>query len=178
MAIKPRVIPLGGSNFSWDLFLKNTIEYTGHNPVRAIDESKLDLKNHVKYLAALGEFHSGKKLKPLETLRNSDMLLSHLFLSFFLICSSNLILMLNELTQLSILSTRLINKQGRIAIISAPLKEWKSATIELCNSNNKELQQLGNIFIDVLFHMGFHCIFSNYTRVGINNGTFYLEHKK
>lgn len=157
MAITSRVIPIAGSNVAWAIFLKNTLEMTGHSPMKGTDASGLKLSDYAKYITSLGELRNECVLNPIDTLQNAGSLLRHLHFSFIIIGSSNLIFKINESTKLDIISVRI--KKGRFALVSGTLKEWKDAIAEMNNVKLSEMLWVTETLLEFFNQLGLKYIF-------------------
>lgn len=159
MAIKSRIIPIIGPSIRWATFLKDTLDLVGRSPIREIDASGLKLDNYAQFIAALGEFQNSEA-NPIDTLRNNKTVLYHLHFSFLFVSSSELILKINELTELNTISTKI--KGGRVALVSGSLADWRQLTIELCK--DVKYRQIGKNLLDSFFQFGLQYIFSGEER--------------
>ena len=172
MAIESRIIPISGPSIRWNIFLKDTLDSIGYSLMHEIDASGLKLSNYAKFIAALGEFQDDK-MCPIDTLKNNEAILNHLYFSFLVIGSSLLILKIIESSKLDVLSTKIQN--GRIAIVSGNLVDWRRLTIELCKDSRD--YKLGKNLLDFFFQFGLQYIFANYSRQQQPNGTLLLKYK-
>ena len=180
MSGQTSVKPLLLSNLDWINFIKNVAVLTGHSPSRGIDSSKLKLGDYARFIAALGEFQSGKEQNPLDTLRNNDHLLRHLFFGFLVSGSTSLIYRIMELTDLNVTSAKAKDK-GRVAVVTGNLQQWKAAIITCLDSSlikNFELRWAFNGCLDVFYAAGLRNIFDSYRKKGLEDQTYLLEYKK
>lgn len=136
------VKPIMGSNFNWSVLLKDTATLTGQQLLKRVDSSGFKFGDYAKYLLALDAF-AGNDDNPIDALRNMDAPLRHISFSFLLTGPSSLIFKICEQTDLSVISKRV--KQGRAAIVTGTLKQWKGAKLGL-----DIFRQLGleSVFID------------------------------
>lgn len=180
MADQTSVKPLLTSGLAWTEFLKYTAELIGHSPSRGIDSSNLKLSDYACFLAALGEFQSGKEEEPLNTLRNNDYILKHLFFGFLISGSTSLIFRIMELTDLNVITAKAKNK-GRVAIVTGTLYQWKSAIIACLDQKlikNFELRWVFNECLNCFYISGLRNVFDDYRKVGLKDQTYLLEYKK
>lgn len=106
----------------WDNFINKTITHTGHIITTGIDASKLKLKHHPKYLAALGQLKEGKTIHPNKA-PNTD---AHLFFGFLIIADLSILLELAD-TEISTMIVK--SKIGHLAIATGSLKQWQDVEI-------------------------------------------------
>lgn len=177
---KSSVKPLIGPSIRWDEFIKDTLDLTGRNPIKVLDGSTLKLTPFAKFIVALEGFKEGTAIKPLQSLYSASAVLEHLSFSFLITASSSVILKLNEVTQLSIVSASLNN--GRAAVVSGTLGEWKTSITSICNNLNKnytnaELRYIANTCLEYFYIMGLKYIFKDYKKKSLTDGTFLLEYK-
>ncbi len=175
MAVKSQVVFIAGSTVDWNSFLRNIVDLTGRSPTKGIDHSGLKLSDYTRFISALGEFREEKLLNPLDTLRDADAVLRHLYLSFLISGSSALIFKISELTELNMMTANLVERKGRAALVSGNLKQWRDATVEL--SRISQTRKVGNTVLDFLFKLGLQSIFSSFNRQPRSNGMFLLESK-
>ena len=169
MTIKSCITPISGPSIRWNIFLKDTLDLTGHSSTREIDASGLKLGDYARFISAIGEFQNNGAI-PIDTLKNNSALLHHLYFSFLITGSSELILKINEL---HITSTKI--KGGRVALVSGNLVKWRQLTIELCKDPID--YKIGKTLLDFFSKLDLQYIFANYTRTQQSNGTLLLEYK-
>ncbi len=142
--------------------------------MRGVDACPIQLKEHGKFLAALGEFQAGKEVKALDILRSPGDLTKHLHYAFLILGSKKLIFRLMELTELSVTYAK--DK----AIVSGTLRQWKDATTTCLDSTNTPSEEMRKVF-DTCYHFfgvcGVQAIFDSHRKLGLNDGTYLLEHK-
>ncbi len=180
MAGQTSVNPILVSNIAWSEFIKSVAELTSHSLFRGIDNSGLKLSDYARYLTALGEFQSGKEVKPLDVLRNNDYILRHLFFGFLISGSSSLIFRIMELTDLDVLTAKGKDK-GRVAIVTGNLKQWKEAIIICLDQKlikNFELRWVFNECLNYLQQFGLRNIFDNYRKKDLKDQTYLLEYRE
>ena len=158
MSINFSVTPIAGSSVAWTVFLKDTTDLIGHTLTRGADSSGLKLSDCARYILALSEFHTKKESNPVDTLQQAGALLRHLHFSFLITGPTVLIFKISELTKLDILSTRLSEGKGRVALVSGVLEEWKSALAELYQYPS--LRQVTEALLGYFNHYGLHYVFS------------------
>lgn len=180
MAGQTSVKPLILSNVDWTNFIKNVAVLAGHSPTRGLDASGLKLGDYTRFIAALGEFQSGKALKPFDTLKSNNHLLRHLFFGFLISGSTSLIFRIMELTDLDV-TTAKVKDKGRMAIVTGTLGEWKAAIITCLDKSlikNFELRWVFNSCLDTFYTAGLRNIFDDYRKKGLEDRTYLLEYKK
>jgi len=180
MAGQTSVKPLILFNVDWTNFIKNVAALTGHSPTRGLDASGLKLGGYTRFIAALGEFQSGKALNPFDTLKSNNHLLRHLFFGFLVSGSTSLIYRIMELTDLNVTSAKAKDK-GRVAVVSGTLEEWKAAIITCLDKSlvrNFELRWVFNSCLDIFYSAGLRNVFDDYRKKGLEDQTYLLEYKK
>jgi len=182
MVTQTGITPLVASNIAWTNFIKDVAELTGHSPTQNIDKSNCKLSDYGKYIIALSEFQSNKDIEPLQVLKSSEHLLDHLFFSFLVFGSNNLIFRIMELTYLNVISAK-TKEKGRLAVVSGTLRQWKSAII-ICSRLKapwinipKDVRWVFNNCLDYFNQFGLGNIFDNYRRIQLKDGTLLLEKK-
>lgn len=178
MATQTGVKPITLSNFAWTEFLKDAADLCGHSPIHGIDSYSYKLSNYARLISVFGEFREGKKCDPKQTLYSAGDLLSHLHFGFLIDGSANLIFLIMELTDLKIISTRSKKKNGRVAIVSGTLKQWKDAIINILTvKRNQDLRWVFSQCLDFFFQLGLHDIWHNH-RIQTTSDQIYLLEKK
>jgi len=182
MATQTGVKPITLSNFAWTEFLKDAADLCGHSPIHGIDSYSYKLSNYARLISVLGEFRSGEKCDPKQTLYSAGDLLSHLHFGFLIDGSANLIYQIMELTDLKIISTRSKEKNGRVAVVSGTLKQWRDAIINILNADksvkrNQDLRWAFSQCLDFFFRLGLQDIWHNYRQQSHKNQIYLLEEK-
>jgi len=178
MSVRPILV----SNFAWTEFLKDVTNLCGRSPTQGIDSYHYKLSNYARLIATLGEFRVSEKCDPKKILYSAGDLLSHLHFGFLIDGSANLIYQIMEFTDLKIVSTRLKEKRGRIAIVSGTLKQWREAIINILNGDKlvKRNQDLCWVFsqcLDFFFQLGLQDIWHNYHKQATKDQIYLLEEK-
>ncbi len=171
LSVTPVIIP----NISWDTFLQDVLDSTGHSPTRSIDESGQELTIFAKFITALQEFRENKITNPIDVLRTANMLLDHLAFSFLVSGPSIMIFKVLEMTGLNGVSAK--TEKGRVVLLSGTLGEWKLATIDLCNAECTDLRWLGKILLEFFFKLGLKSVFANFDSTIRRDGTLLLTYK-
>ena len=82
-----------------------------------------------------------------------------------------------EKTYLNIISNN--SKEGRVAIVTGSLKQWKQAIIEiLSTSQSFEVRKIFNICLDVFYKLGLREIWHEYRKRSLKDKTYLLERKR
>lgn len=179
MACEPSITPISGSTIAWDVFLKDTVEFTGRSPAKGTDASGQSFKEYARFIVALEEFRASKPLDPIETLGNAESALRHLQFSFLVMGTSELILHISESTGLHVISARLKSKRGRLAFVSGTLSEWKTTIVEVCATTNKytsDMRLVANTCLEFFHSLGLEPVFRKYIRKNLQDGTYLLEY--
>lgn len=101
-----------------DSFINKIITHTGHIVTTGIDASKLSLKHHPKFLAALGQLKAGKQIHPREVTNMGG----HLSFSFLIHANPRLLL---DLAEFDITLTTAKAKTGYLALATGTLNQWQ-----------------------------------------------------
>lgn len=165
-----RVIPITISNVDWQNYLDITSELLGHSVSKGVDTcGPSKLSDCAKYIASLAEFAVGKEVDAKSALRNQGPALRHISLSFLI--SSPFIREIGEASGLDILSNG-----ADVAIVTGTLRDWREATIMLCNRNQPErLRWIFNEVKRVFDQLGLPDLFFEFNLRDCRDGTFYLE---
>jgi hypothetical protein len=171
-----QVIPIALSQVAMTQYLSVSQELLGRSPSIGIDNCPAQLSDIAKYTASLAELRAGKEVDSLEVLRSPGPHLHHTFYSFMILSSNSVILRVSEGTSLDTLSAP-AEDEGRVAIFSGNLAEWRDAIIVCCGPNEpKKLRLLFNVVKQAFDKLGLSDIWYEYSAESHKDGTFYLRY--
>lgn len=165
------IVPISVAQTNWSALSNLCKEVLGVDPVKKLDEYKIDPKDPAAFVAALGfENH------PLQFLRDAKdtSALDHVFMSFAAVTDNWIIELLTRLTSL-----RLYVKSDRnkcLVIISGTGKEWYEAVRVGCSESvEKEFRTLMTKVFNCFQNTCYREVFSNLNRKSLDDGTIILK---
>ncbi len=171
------VKPILGSMVSWADLLKHIAELTGHFPTSSNDAYNYKLSDYASFISSVNEFRTGVVQNPLKTIQDANDILNHLHFGFLIHGKSSLFFTILEQTDLKITSSRI--KNGRAAIVTGTLNQWKMAIINvLTNKSTSEAQWVFSYCFDFFKSIGLQSVWADYRKKQVDSGVYLLEHKK
>lgn len=155
-----------------DLALLTTAgkQVLGRSLTDPLSKSRRTYSEPAKFLAVLSLFHDKTATDPLEALRTSQSLLSHLQYTYIVACQYDTIVQAMERTDL-----RITLSDGNLYIMSGTVSQLRHACLECCvESAPKELRFLFDSIIVHLEGEGLTPVFSDIKKQNAKDGTFYL----
>lgn len=174
----PSILPLGGSSIEWDTFLKACQQALGYNPLKGVDNTRRELSDPAKFIAALAAFHDRQKSNnPIGAIRDATTLLRHLSYTFIIHCDEELISLIRERTDLTITSTETPNGT-RVAVVTGTLQQYRAGTLECCVPEAPfNLRYLFDGFVLYFERLGLEEVWSDTRKKALEDKTFLLEYK-
>lgn len=171
-----RVVPIALSQVAFSDYLSVSTELLGRSPATGVDRCPAQLSNIAKYTASLCELQAGKVIDSKEALRSRGPWFRHSFYSFLILSSDSVVLRVAESTSLDLISAK-AEDEGRVAIFSGNLEDWRDAVIVCCApSVPKRLRFLFNIIKQAFGTLGLDDIWYDYRTEKHQDGTLYLRY--
>jgi len=172
-----QVIPITLSQVDWTNYLSVSKRLLGRSPATGVDNCPAQLSSISKYLASLAEFKLGRTSDVQSNLRRPGPWLRHFSLSFMVVSSTTTILFFAETTSLDVLSAPAAEDEGRVAILSGTLADWRDAVIICCNPDvPKRLRLLFNTIKRAFDQLGLNDIWFEYRAKDLHDDTYCLEY--
>jgi hypothetical protein len=161
---------IGRPNIELDAFAAAGKQVLGRSLTDPLSKSRRQYSVVAKFLAVLALFHNPTAPEPLEALRTSQSLLSHLHYTYLVKCSYDTIVKAMERTDL-----RITLSDGDLYVVSGTVSELRHACLECCvESAPKELRYLFDCIITHLESEGLTPVFSDIKKQPGKDGTFLL----
>ncbi len=171
------VKPIIGSAIAWSELIKYIAELTGQSPTSSVDSYGYKLSDYASFVSSVGEFRTGKIQNPLITIQNANDILNHLHFGFLIYGKSSLIFVILEQTDLKITTAKI--KNGRVAIVTGTLGQWKQAVISiLSNKTTGEARQIFSYCYDFFQSIGLQSVWAEYRKKQTGPNMYLLEYKK
>lgn len=171
----PQILPIIAPAVNWPEFAKAAEMVIGYNPT-AVNTTR-QISESARFLAAAAHFKDRKSADTIKSIREAGSILRHLQYGFLVAADRETLFELMQCSDLQV-STTATQAGDVAAIVTGDLFEWRTAIIELSESNTFGMRLLLDKIFLYFEKIGLAELWADYRKVPLPDNTLKLEHRK